>query len=47
MWNGGLRKGIDGLFVIIGDKYHQNSFEKESLFLLCADTSIESRDGFG
>ena len=30
-----LRKGIDGLSMIIGDKYHQNPFEKGTLFLLC------------
>ena len=28
-----LRKGIDGLSMIIGDKYKQNSFEKGTLFL--------------
>ena len=26
-----LRKGIDGLSMIIGDRYHQNPFEKLSL----------------
>lgn len=30
-----LRKGIDGLSIIIGDKYHQNPFEKGTLFLFC------------
>ena len=30
-----LRKGIDGLSMIIGDKYHQNPFEKGTLFLFC------------
>ena len=30
-----LRKGIDGLSRIIGDKYHQNPFEKGTLFLFC------------
>lgn len=30
-----LRKGIDGLSVIIGDKYRQNPFEKGTLFLFC------------
>lgn len=30
-----LRKGIDGLSTIIGDKYHQNPFEKGTLFLFC------------
>ena len=29
-----LRKGIDGLVMIIGDKYDQNPFEKGTLFLL-------------
>lgn len=30
-----LRKGIDGLAIIIGDKYKQNPFEKGTLFLFC------------
>ena len=30
-----LRKGIDGLPMIIGDGYHQNPFEKGTLFLFC------------
>ena len=30
-----LRKGIDGLQMIIGDKYKQNPFEKGTLFLFC------------
>ena len=30
-----LRKGIDGLATIIGDKYGQNPFEKGTLFLFC------------
>ena len=34
-----LRKGIDGLSRIIGDKYHQNPFEKETLFLFCGRRS--------
>ena len=29
-----LRKGIDGLAMIIGDQYGQNPFEKGTLFLL-------------
>ena len=29
------RKGIDGLAMIIGDKYKQNPFEKGTLFLFC------------
>lgn len=34
-----LRKGIDGLSMIIGDKYHQNPFEKGTLFLFCGRKS--------
>ena len=30
-----LGKGIDGLSIIIGDKYKQNPFEKWTLFLFC------------
>ena len=30
-----LRKGIDGLSMIIEDKYHQNPFEKGTPFLFC------------
>ena len=30
-----LRKAIDGLAMIIGDKYKQNPFEKGTLFLFC------------
>ena len=30
-----LRKGINGLAMIIGDKYKQNPFEKGTLFLFC------------
>lgn len=30
-----LRKGIDGLAMIIGDQYGQNPFEKGTLFLFC------------
>lgn len=30
-----LRKGIDGLSMIIGDRYNQNPFEKGTLFLFC------------
>lgn len=40
-----LRKGIDGLSMIIGEKYHQNPFEKRTLFLFCGRCS--SRDCFG
>ena len=34
-----LRKGIDGLAMIIGDKYEQNPFEKGTLFLFCGQRS--------
>lgn len=34
-----LRKGIDGLALIIGDKYKQNPFEKGTLFLFCGGRS--------
>ena len=34
-----LRKGIDGLGVIIGSKYNQNPFEKGTLFLFCGRRS--------
>lgn len=34
-----LRKGIDGLAVIIGSKYKQNPFEKGTLFLFCGKRS--------
>jgi transposase len=34
-----LRKGIDGLAMIIGDKYDQNPFEKGTLFLFCGQRS--------
>lgn len=34
-----LRKGIDGLAMIIGDKYNQNPFEKGTLFLFCGRKS--------
>ena len=34
-----LRKGIDGLSMIIGDKYHRNPFEKGTLFLFCGRRS--------
>ena len=34
-----LRKGIDGLAMIIGDKYQQNPFEKGTLFLFCGKRS--------
>lgn len=34
-----LRKGIDGLTLVIGDKYKQNPFEKGTLFLFCGKRS--------
>lgn len=34
-----LRKGIDGLAMIIGDKYKQNPFEKGTLFLFFGQRS--------
>lgn len=34
-----LRKGIDGLAMIIGDKYKQDPFEKGTLFLFCGRRS--------
>lgn len=34
-----LRKGIDGLAMIIGDRYKQNPFEKGTLFLFCGHRS--------
>lgn len=40
-----LRKGIDGLFMIIGDKYHQTPFEKGTLFLFCERATKRSRTG--
>lgn len=38
-----LRKGIDGLSMIIGDRYRQNPFEKGTLFLFCGRRSTGSR----
>lgn len=34
-----LRIGIDGLAMIIGDRYKQNPFEKGTLFLFCGRRS--------
>lgn len=42
-----LRKGIDGLSMIIGDKYKQNPFEKGTLFLFCGRRSEESKVSYG
>lgn len=38
-----LRKGIDGLSMIIGDKYKQNPFEKEPCFCSVADALTDSK----
>ena len=40
-----LRKGIDGLATIIGDKYGQNPFEKGTLFLFCGKRSDRCKGG--
>ena len=42
-----LRKGIDGLAMIIGDKYDQNPFEKGTLFLFLANVPIGVRVYYG
>lgn len=42
-----LRKGIDGLSMIIGDRYHQNPFEKELYSCSVADGPTASRDFYG
>ena len=42
-----LRKGIDGLSMIIGGRYHQNPFEKGTLFLFCGRRSDRTRDFYG
>ena len=42
-----LRKGIDGLATIIGDKYGQNPFEKGMLFLFCGKRSDRCKDSCG
>lgn len=47
-----LRKGIDGLSMIIGNKYNQNPFEKGTLFIFCGRRSDKMKgllwmgDGF-
>lgn len=38
-----LRRGIDGLATIIGDKYRQNPFEKETLSFFCGKRSDRCR----
>lgn len=40
-----LRKGIDGLAMLIGDKYKQNPFEKGTLFLFCGGRSDRITQG--
>ena len=42
-----LRKGIDGLSMIIGDRYHQNPFERELYSCSVADGPTASRDFYG
>ena len=41
-----LRKGIDGLATIIGDKYGQNPFEKDTL-LFVESVPIGAKDSCG
>lgn len=41
-----LRKGIDGLATIIGDKYGQPPFEKGTFFLFCEKRSDRCRGLF-
>lgn len=40
-----LRKGIDGLSMIIGDRYRQNPFEKGTLFLFCGRQAVGPDQG--
>lgn len=42
-----LRKGIDGLSMIIGDKYKQNPFEKELCSYSVGDVPTESKVSYG
>ena len=42
-----LREGIDGLSMIIGDRYHQNPFEKGTLFLFCGRRSDRIKGLYG
>ena len=42
-----LRKGIDGLATIIGDKYGQNPFEKGTLFLFCGKVILAKEHSGG
>lgn len=42
-----LRKGIDGLSMIIGDRYHQNPLKMELYSCSVADGPTASRDFYG
>ena len=42
-----LRKGIDGLSMIIGDRYHQNPLKRELYSCSVADGPTASRDFYG
>ncbi len=42
-----LRKGIDGLATIIGDKYGQNPFEKGTLFCFAGSVPIGAKGSCG
>lgn len=42
-----LRKGIDGLATIIGDKYGQNPFEKGTLFCFAGSVLIGAKGSCG
>ena len=42
-----LRKGIDGLSMIIGDRYHQNPLKRELYSYSVADDPTASRDFCG
>ena len=42
-----LRKGIDGLAMIIGDKYKQNPFERERCSYFVDDVPTGSKDCSG
>lgn len=42
-----LRNGIDGLIMIIGDKYKQNPFEKGVLFLFGSKRSDRCKGFYG
>lgn len=42
-----LRKGIDGLATIVGDKYGQNPFEKGTLFCFAESGLTDAKDFCG